>query len=54
MRLFLLLKKNEYKYAFSYIRDNNINQGSLIALDKKDIWNNCEGITENDIIQNGN
>ena len=47
-------KKNEYKYDYSYILDNNINQGSLIASNKKEIWNNCEGITENDLIQNGN
>ena len=51
---FLCCKKNEYNYIYSYISNNDINQGSLISTDKNDIWNHCEGITEDDLILNGN
>ena len=51
---FLCCKKNEYNYIYSYISNNDINQGSLISTDENDIWNHCEGITEDDLILNGN
>ena len=51
---FLCCKKNEYNYIYSYISNNDINQGSLISTDENDIWNHCEGITEEDLILNGN
>ena len=47
-------KKNEYKYIYSYFQDNNIYQGGLITDNKKDIWNYCEGITEQELIQQAN
>ena len=36
--------KNEYKYIYLYILDNNIIQRNLISSNKNDIWNLCEGI----------
>ena len=51
---YLCCKKNKYKYIYSYISDNNIIQGSLIATNKNYIWNHCEGITEDDLILKGN
>ena len=51
---FLCCKKNEYKYIYSYISNNNIIQGKLKATNKNDIWYHCEGITEDDLIQKGN
>ena len=51
---YLCCKKNVYKYTYLYILNNNIIQGRLILSNKKDIWNHCEGITENDLVQKGN
>ena len=51
---YLCCKKNQYKFVYSYINHNNIYQGTINASNKTDIWNHCEGITENDLIQRGN
>ena len=51
---YLCCKKNQYKFVYSYINHNNIYQGIINASNKTDIWNHCEGITENDLIQRGN